>query len=516
MTEPATRASGLLLHPTSLPGGHGLGDLGPEAHRFVDLLAAAGQSLWQVMPLGPPGFGESPYAARSAFAGNPLLISLDLLAEDGLLDQDELVGAPEATAMVDFAAVDRFKGAALRRAVARLLADGAGRAELDRYRDANASWLDDFCLFMALRERHPGAWTDWPAPLVRRVPDALAGARAELDGAVTFHAAVQYLFERQWGALRRAANERGVRIIGDVPIFVAHDSADVWAHQDLFYLDGAGLPTVVAGVPPDYFSATGQRWGNPLYRWEVHRRQGFGWWADRFGATLAAVDIIRIDHFRGFEATWHVPAAETTAKNGAWVPTPGDELFAAVRARVGALPVIAEDLGLITPAVDALRERLGFPGMKVLQFAFGGRPANPYLPHNHEARCTVYTGTHDNDTTAGWYATADDKTRDHVRRYFGVDGQDIAWDLIRAALGSVAETAIIPVQDVLSLGSEARMNLPGRPTGNWGWRLGRGQFREEHAARLRALTALYGRLSDDATGVGEAVGAAAKDEAPAG
>ena len=491
------RASGLLLHPTSLPGGHGVGDLGPEAYRFVDFLVAAGQGLWQIMPLGPPGFGASPYAARSAFAGNPLLVSLDRLVEQGLLSPDDLRDAPSGDLeRVDFPRVEAFKLERLRRAFTRLAGHPEATARMTAFRAVHAGWLEDYALFMALREAHREAvWTAWEPALVRREPEALARARRELAGEIAFHAFAQWLFFEQWGALRRYANARGVRIIGDLPIFVAHDSADVWAHQEIFDLDERGEPVTVAGVPPDAFSATGQRWGNPVYRWPVLQARGFDWWVARFRAVLETVDIVRIDHFRGFQAAWHIPAQEETAERGTWVETPGRELFAAVRAALGPFPVIAEDLGLITPEVHALRRELGFPGMKVLQFAFGGGADNPYLPHNHEPDSAVYTGTHDNDTTVGWYASLDERTRDHVRRYLAVDGNDIAWDLIRAALASVARIAVVPVQDVLALGSEARMNFPGRPHGNWSWRLRPGQLTPAHAARLRALTELYGRLA---------------------
>jgi len=505
MSQPsaaAARASGLLLHPTCLPGGHGVGDLGPEAYHFVDFLVAAGQGLWQVMPLGPPGFGASPYAVRSAFAGNPLLISLDRLVEEGLLAPDELADAPTGDpARLDFPRVEAFKRERLRRAFTRLAGHPEATARMTAFRAVHAGWLEDYALFMALRDAHGGAvWTAWEPALVRRGPEALARARRELAGEIAFHTFVQWLFFEQWGALRRYANARGVRIIGDLPIFVAHDSADVWAHQEIFDLDERGEPATVAGVPPDAFSATGQRWGNPVYRWPVLQARGFDWWVARFRAVLEAVDIVRIDHFRGFQAAWHIPAREETAERGTWVETPGRELFAAVRAALGPFPVIAEDLGLVTPEVHALRRELGFPGMKVLQFAFGGGADNPYLPHNHEQDSAVYTGTHDNDTTAGWYATLDERTRDHVRRYLAVDGHDIAWDFIRAALASVARIAVIPVQDVLALGSEARMNYPGRPHGNWSWRLRPGQLTPAHAARLRALSELYGRLAPPPAG----------------
>jgi 4-alpha-glucanotransferase len=490
------RVSGLLLHPTSLPGGHGIGDLGPAAFWFVDFLASARQGLWQVMPLGPPGYGDSPYAARSAFAGNPLLISLDRLVDMGLLTADDLVGAPGGPAgRVAFDAVEAFKLHRLRRAFARFRERSDLRPRLAAFRERHADWLDDFALFMALRGSRPGAWTEWEPELVRRDGAALAQARHRLQDEVNFHAFVQLLFFEQWEVLRAYAHAHGVRIVGDVPIFVAHDSADVWAHQDLFYLDRHGRPTLVAGVPPDAFSETGQRWGNPLYRWDVLKARGFDWWIARFRATLAMVDVVRVDHFRGFQACWQIPASEATAIHGEWVETPGLALFAATRAALGDFPVIAEDLGLITPEVHALRKALGFPGMRVLQFAFGGGPDNLYLPHNYTRDSVVYTGTHDNDTTAGWYAAAPSHVQDHVRRYLGVDGRDIAWDMIRAALCSVADTAIIPVQDVLALGGEARMNFPGRPRGNWSWRLLPDRLTADHAARLGSLTELYGRAA---------------------
>jgi 4-alpha-glucanotransferase len=489
----ARRVSGLLLHLTSLPGGHGIGDLGREAYRFVDLLAEAGQSLWQVLPLGPPGVTGSPYDARSAFAGNPLLISLDRLAEEGLLAPEDLLDTPlDGDGPVDFAAVERLKTDRLRRAFARF--DPRAHRGFDLFRRRAVSWLGDFTLFMALRERHGSPWTGWPRPLARHDETAVARARGELAREIRFHAFVQWAFHEQWQALRRYAHGRGIQILGDMPIFVTHDSADVWAHQGIFRLDGAGQPTVVAGVPPDYFSSTGQRWGNPLYRWEAIVRRGFDWWIERFRWTLAMVDLVRVDHFRGFEACWEVPAAAETAERGRWVASPGEKLFAAVRAALGAVPVVAEDLGLITPEVEALRDSLDIPGMKVLQFAFGGEADNPYLPHTFQPRCVVYTGTHDNDTTRGWYDGAGPAVQDHVRRYLGVDGHDIVWDMIRLAQASVAETAVVPVQDVLGLDSTARMNTPALPDGNWTWRLAPFALAPHHVERLRDLTALYGRL----------------------
>ncbi len=492
-----SRASGILAHPTSLPGPHGIGDLGAAAYRFVDYLASAKQHFWQVLPLGQPGLGNSPYAALSAFAGNPLLISLERLADEGLLTTADLADAPLFAAdWVDFEAVAAFKLPRLRRAYERFAAAAPPglREEFAAFRERERFWLADYALFSALKEAHGGAvWSDFPPALARRQPEALAAARQRLAAAVELVEFAQFQFFRQWQGLRRYANERAVRILGDLPIFVAYDSADVWAHQDLFYLDEHGNPTVVAGVPPDVFSATGQRWGNPLYRWERLQQTGYAWWIERFRQTLGMVDVFRIDHFRGFEAYWEVPAREPTAEHGRWVKGPGADIFRVATAELGELPIVVEDLGLITDEVIALREELGYPGMKVLQFAFGDDARNPYLPHNYSRNFVVYTGTHDNDTTRGWFAALPDWHRHNVLSYLGRDGHDIAWDLIRLALQSVADLAIIPLQDVLDLGSEARMNFPGRGEGNWRWRVRAEHLRPEVAARLADLTVRYGR-----------------------
>jgi 4-alpha-glucanotransferase len=496
-SAPPPRDSGILLHPTSLPGAHGIGDLGDGAYRWLDFLVAGGQQLWQVMPLGPPGFGNSPYAARSAFAGNPLLISLDRLVADGLLGAHDLADQPDwPPSRVDFGVAAAFKLPRLRRAYGRFA--GGHAAELHRAFETfiaeNAGWLDDYALFMALREEHGGApWNEWERGLVQRDPATLTAARTRLVTAIEHTRFVEFLFRRQWQALRHAAHARGIRIIGDIPIFVAHDSADVWAHQDLFALDADGNPTVVAGVPPDYFSPTGQRWGNPLYRWDRSAETGHRWWIERFRATLAIVDLVRIDHFRGFESYWEVPAAEETALNGRWAPGPGEPFFRAVTDALGPLPVIVEDLGLITEEVHALRRALGYPGMKVLQFAFGDDATNPYLPHNYDRDCVVYTGTHDNDTTEGWFAALAPKEQARVIRYAGGGRESIGRTLIRLALGSVARMAIVPLQDVLGLGSEARMNLPGWGTGNWNWQATPEQIAPHHAAWLGEMTVIYGR-----------------------
>jgi 4-alpha-glucanotransferase len=494
------RESGVLLHPTSLPGPHGIGDLGDEAHRWLEFLSAGKQSLWQIMPLGPPGYGESPYAARSAFAGNALLISLERLAEDGLLEPADLGDPPGGPQdRVDFAAVSAYKRPRLRWAFRRFQTGSALKTEYEQFVAENAGWLDDFALFMALREVYGGgAWNEWPAPLVHREPVALAAARREHVDSVELARFTEFIFWRQWRALKAEANACGIRIVGDIPIFVAHDSADVWANQEIFYLDQRGQPTVVAGVPPDYFSPTGQRWGNPLYRWNRLAADGYRWWVERFRTTLTLVDLVRIDHFRGFEAYWEVPAREETALHGRWVKGPGAAFFDAVTAALGRLPVIVEDLGLITPAVHALREQLGYPGMKVLQFAFGDDAANPYLTHNDpDENCVVFTGTHDNDTTEGWWDALAEDERIRVIRYAGPEHLPISFKLTRMALASVARTAIVPLQDVLGLGNEARMNTPGRGEGNWAWRATTEQLDPEGAVWLAELTSLYNRYAGD-------------------
>ncbi|HWQ16070.1 MAG TPA: 4-alpha-glucanotransferase [Roseiflexaceae bacterium] len=492
-----TRTSGILLHPTSLPSRWGIGDLGAAAYAFVDFLEAARQQRWQVMPLGPTGYGDSPYQSFSSFAGNPLLVSPDLLLAEGLLAAEDVADAPGfPDAAVDYGAVIPYKQALLRRAFARFQAAASPeqRRVFETFRAGRALWLEDYALFMALKGTRGGAWPDWEPALARHEPDAVRRALADLSEEVTFQAFAQFLFFQQWERLRAYANERGVKIIGDIPIFVAYDSADVWGSRELFFIGEDNRPTVVAGVPPDYFSATGQLWGNPLYRWDALAAQGYRWWIERLRAVFALVDIVRLDHFRGFAAYWEVPAGEETAINGRWVPGPGAAVFEAARAALGELPIIAEDLGVITPDVEELRDRFGFPGMKVLQFAFGGSADAPYLPHNYTRPFVVYTGTHDNDTTLGWWNALDSGTRSHVQLYLGRSGEDISWDFIRLALASVADTAIIPLQDVLKLGSEARMNTPGRPAGNWSWRYTEGMLDSFAADRLRQLTELYGRV----------------------
>lgn len=491
------RASGILLHPTSLPGRFGIGDLGTEATRWVDFLAGAGQKLWQILPLGPTGYGDSPYQCFSAFAGNPYLISPEKLAEDGLLSRSDLDDAPDFPAhTVDYGPVIQFKLKLLDQ-VYRNFKAGAGsaalRAELEAFNKAQASWLDDFALFMALKDSQDGAvWSTWKPDLVSRRPQALAVAREQLAEVIESQRLRQFLFFRQWLAVKAYANRAGIKIIGDIPIFVAYDSADVWAHPGLFYLDEDGKSTVVAGVPPDYFSATGQLWGNPLYRWDVLKQNGYTWWIERFRATLAFVDIVRLDHFRGFEAYWEIPADMPTAEIGKWVKGPGADFFSALQAALSDLPIIAEDLGVVTAEMVALRDQFGLPGMKVLQFAFSSEATDPFLPHNYPRNCVVYSGTHDNDTSRGWYENSStERERDFCRRYLGRNGSDLAWDLIRLAFSSVADMAVVPLQDVLNLGTEARMNLPGRPSGNWGWRFQGGQLDGQIQNRLMELMKLY-------------------------
>lgn len=491
------RAGGILLHPTSLPG-PGTGDLGEQAFRFVDWLADAGQSLWQVLPLVAVDEGGSPYNALSAFAGNPLLISPTELHLHGLLPA-EAARAPELDEDgLDFPAALRWKEDVVRAAHALLAEDEELRADFGAYRAEEEAWLDDYALFRALRDAHGRrSWTEWPEPLRRRDPAALDRARRELAEEIERHAYAQYLFDLQWTSVRRHAHARGVRIVGDVPIFVAYDSADVWAHPELFALDEALRPVEVSGVPPDYFSATGQRWGNPLYRWDVLARTGYRWWIDRFRRTLEMVDVVRVDHFRGFESYWAVPAASETAIDGVWRPGPGRALFDAVRRGLGALPLIAEDLGIITPEVEALRDELRLPGMRVLQFAFGGDdPRNPHLPRNYVHNAVAYTGTHDNDTVLGWYADADGGERRAVDALAGAAGET-HWRLIETVMASAAGWAIMPVQDVLGLGGQARMNTPGVAEGNWAWRLRDGALTPALAARLADIVRRTARAPTD-------------------
>ncbi|MHC1698236.1 MAG: 4-alpha-glucanotransferase [Geobacteraceae bacterium] len=488
------RKSGILLHPTSLPGPGGIGSVGAAARSFIDFLQASGQTLWQVLPLGYTSYGNSPYMCYSALAGNPLLIDLECLVAEGDLNAHVLRG-DFPSERVNYQKVIEFKQDALRTAAATFFAGGKNARMEDFWHFCDTTpWLDDFGLFMALKEQYPGlAWCDWPETLVCRDPAALEAAAEELGTRIGEHKYQQWQFFRQWHQLREYATQQGVGIFGDIPIFVAYDSVDVWANPRLFLLDKTGRPTVVAGVPPDYFSKTGQLWGNPLYDWDAMAQDGYAWWFDRVRASLDLYDLIRIDHFRGFAACWEVPYGEKTAINGRWQPGPGEALFSVLAAVLGDLPIVAEDLGVITPDVEALRDQFSFPGMKILQFAFGSGPNNPYLPHNHERNSVVYTGTHDNDTTLGWFTTLSAREKKLVLRYLDRSPDEIVWDLIRTALASVADTCILPLQDLLELPGDSRMNLPGIAGGNWSWRFGDGALTDKLAKRLLGLTEIYGR-----------------------
>ncbi len=494
------RCSGILLHPTSLRGPYGIGDLGAGAYRFVDWLEANGQTIWQVLPLGPTSYGDSPYQTLSAFAGSSLLISLDRLVEDGLLTKGDLADAPPFPAnSVDYGWVGPYHNQKLASAWRNFSggADQLLRQDFERFVDENHFWLEDFALFVTLKTRHRlRPWVEWEREFRRRDPAALAYASANFAEQVNSERFRQWLFYRQWRALKLYAKSKGVRLFGDLPIFVAHDSADVWANQREYFLDEAGNSTVVAGVPPDYFSPTGQRWGNPLYRWEVMHADGYQWWIRRVRALLKLVDYIRIDHFRGFEAYWEIPASEATAVKGKWVKGPGAAFFEAIRAAMGELPIMAEDLGLITSGVEKLRDAFGFPGMKVLQFAWSD-PANPFLPHNHPVNCVVYTGTHDNNTTRGWWENeVDPGTRAFVKDYLGHDAGDIVWDMARLGMRSAGRVFIMPMQDVLGLGAAARLNTPGKAADNWTWRMPANALNHRGKDALLHITRLFQRHPD--------------------
>jgi 4-alpha-glucanotransferase len=494
------RAAGVLLHPTSLPGPYGIGDLGQGAYDFVDFLVKGRQSLWQVLPLGPTGYGDSPYQSFSSFAGNPLLISPEKLVENGYLPAESLSDAPAFSGdKVDYGRVITFKEKIIEEAHRTFQSNGSDsqRQALADFEETQSGWLNDYALFMALKEvhqeRHGGVWIYWPTELVERRPESLNDWSGRLADEIAARRFAQFLFYEQWLDLRQYANDRGIRIIGDVPIFVAFDSADVWGNQELFQLKEDRSPVVIAGVPPDYFSETGQRWGNPLYRWDVMAANNYEWWALRLKTVFSQVDIVRVDHFRGFEAYWEIPAEEPTAVVGRWVKGPDAAFFLAMQEQLGELPIIAEDLGVITPGVEALRDRFDFPGMKILQFAFGGTRTSTFLPHNFGRNFVVYTGTHDNETTTGWYRNASPDEQDHLRRYVARDEGDIVWDMIRLALASVADTAVVPLQDLMQLGNEARMNFPGKTGGWWSWRFTPEMLRDDIANRLAEMTKLYGR-----------------------
>jgi 4-alpha-glucanotransferase len=503
MTIPALeeRGSGILLHVTSLPSTWGIGDMGPWAYRFADFLVESGQRLWQVLPLNPtqPANGNSPYDSVSAFGSNPLLISPDLLLEQNLLLPEDMEPAPDfPKGRVHYDAVIPFKQRLFSRAQDRFLQQG-DREDFERFRTDNEDWLDDLALFVALRDRLGGRpWQDWPPDLRDRDPESIEAARLALADRIEGEMILQYLLERQWGALRRSCNERNVHIFGDLPIYVNLDSVDVWTHPELFKLDEAGRATAVAGVPPDYFSETGQRWGNPVYRWDVLGEKGYAWWIRRLERNLHLFDIVRIDHFRGFEAYWEIPAEEPTAVRGSWVNGPGDDFFRALEGHFQDLPIVAEDLGTITQEVRDLMDRFRLPGMKLLVFAFSDDLAtNPYVPHNHVKKCLIYTGTHDNNTVRGWFETElADEDKGRLARYLGreVTPERVHEEMVRLAMMSVANTAIIPMQDLLGLGEDARMNRPARSEGNWQWQLVPEQLGPEICRELHEMTGIYGRL----------------------
>ena len=501
------RSSGVLLHPSSLPGPFGIGDIGPAAHRFVNFLAEAGQRWWQLLPLGPTGAGNSPYQSHSSYAGNSLLISPEGMVARRWLKPTDLPDSPEPeTAVVDYLRVIELKNNLIGKAFARFSANDPGFRAFIAEQD---HWLRDFALFMAIKELRQGLpWFAWEPELVSRRPEALAAFAESAAEAIRFHKFVQYVFYTQWNELRGACARRDLKLIGDIPIFVAHDSADVWARPDLFFLDAEGKPTVVAGVPPDYFSETGQLWGNPLYRWEAHAEEGYAWWIQRLNALLNQVDLIRIDHFRGFAAYWEVPGGAETAIDGRWAPGPGSALFHALKVKFPELPFIAEDLGVITPDVEALRDEFDLPGMRVLQFGFAADPeAEKHLPHRFVHNCIAYTGTHDNDTSVGWLTSSHVETTQSIEeveeerafalRYVGTEGREFNWDMIRLAFSSVAEIAVVPMQDVLGLDGRARMNVPGKSEGNWEWRMTTDQLTPRVGERLADLTALYGRWNGE-------------------
>ena len=490
------RRSGILLHPTSLPGKQSIGSLGQEAYDFVDFLEATGQSVWQTLPLGPTGYGHCPYSSFSAFAGNPLLINLALLVEAGDLQQSELLQSSPETTRADFTAATKLQLPVLHSACENFKQRGtpARQQAFNNFCHQQAFWLDDYALFTALRKKQQDqCWQHWPEAIKQRDNSTLLKVEEQQQESIYLQKYLQFIFFEQWFSLKKYANNKGIEIFGDLPIFVAEDSADVWAHQELFYLDEQGRSTLVAGVPPDYFSATGQRWGNPLYRWERMAEDNFSWWQTRFRWNLELFDLLRVDHFRGFSSCWAIPAAETTAKNGDWMEVPGEQLFTLLQQEFNPLPIIAEDLGIITPEVEQLRDRFGFPGMKILQFAFDSGPDNPYLPANHIPNSVIYTGTHDNNTTLGWWNALDTTARQKVRDYLQNPCENIPWPLIETALASCANLAIIPLQDILSLPAAARMNIPGTATENWQWRFQSEDLTTAIADRLKNLSQLYGR-----------------------
>ena len=529
------RSSGVLVHPTSFPSPYGIGDLGEGCYKFIDFLDKAGQTLWQVLPLGPTSFGDSPYQSFSSFAGNILLISPEVLIKKGLLSEDIRYSIPSdfSDTSISYGEVIKYKTGLYKKAFENFknLENKEIKAKFKKFCDDNKSWLDDYALFVSLKDYfidkrkneyesqefkdfckktegrvnsdlqkdyyYGAVWSTWGDDLVKRKPSELKKWEEKLSDNVLYYKFLQFEFFEQWFEAKKYANDKGISIIGDIPIFVAYDSADVWANPKNYYMDSDGLPTVVAGVPPDYFSATGQLWGNPLYNWSVHKSNGYKWWISRIESVLSMVDIIRIDHFRGFESFWEVPFGEETAINGKWVKGPNVSLFNAIKKKLGNLPIIAEDLGIITDEVRDLRDNLGFPGMKVLQFAFDESKNNEHLPHNYDKNCVAYTGTHDNDTAVGWYTKASESEKDKARRYMNVSGDDIAWNLIRLAMSSTAVFSIFPLQDIMGLGDFARMNTPSVAEGNWQWRYTDDMLKNEYAEGLLYFTELFARKTSD-------------------
>jgi 4-alpha-glucanotransferase len=492
------RSSGILLHPTSLPGKYGIGTLGSEAYSFIDFLKGSGCKLWQVLPLGPTGYGDSPYQCFSAFAGNPYLISPQILLRQGFLHANDLVEEPHLSEThVDYGKLIPWKLNLLERAYDNFKNSTGGMlSDFVAFCEEKVHWLDEYSLFMAIKESlGGGSWANWPEPIRFKEPKAIQTLRINLSNAVERHKFYQYLFFKQWQALKDYAVKANIKIIGDIPIFVAFDSSDVWSHPELFELDSIGLPTVVAGVPPDYFAPTGQLWGNPIFDWNTHKESGYQWWIDRIKAALDLVDIVRLDHFRGFSAYWEIPFGNPTAEIGNWKPGPGIDFFSNIQKSLGlenGFPFIAEDLGFITPDVFALRDLFGLPGMKILQFAFSG-PDNPFLPHHFSQNCVVYSGTHDNDTVRGWFESLSEDGRQFAVDYLQTKGDDISWSLIRLSCASVAVFAINQMQDILSLDSTARMNYPSRLGGNWEWRLPANWQNEGLMDRLKKMNTTYGR-----------------------
>ena len=491
------RSSGILLHITSLPGKYGIGTFGAEAHDFVDFLIASRQKVWQILPLGHTGYGDSPYQCYSAFAGNPMLIDCELLMKNGLLKETELdVKHTFSDSVVEYDQVHAFKMPLLLKAADRFLsrASLAEQTKFELFCDQNKYWLDDYATFIAIKQKNQGKpWWEWEKGLRMRENEALEKVAYELSGPLLAYKVIQFFFYTQWIDLKSYANRNGVSIIGDIPLYIAHDSADAWCHHNNFWFDKDRNPVSVAGVPPDYFSETGQLWGNPLYNWDYLKQNEFAWWIERVKANFVLYDYLRIDHFRGLAAFWAVPFGEKTAIKGEWLPAPGMELLRTIREKLGELPIIAEDLGVITPDVIELRDGFNFPGMKILQFAFDSDEENDFLPHTYPRNCIVYTGTHDNDTSLGWFVASKDKDKNALREYWNPDERDISWSFIKMAAASVADLAIVPLQDVLKLGSEARMNTPGTSSGNWKWRYKSIDLKDEHALRLKKMTKMYGR-----------------------